>query len=161
MSEVDALFSLAEIAVTMAGFSAVVVVFRRRDASRWSAADADRFNGMLVHSMTAAFFCILPSILAAFTRDPHMVWAWASGLIGVQIAAHVTGVLLMSTTDRVGRALVGLGYLVAGLQGMNVVEWGYAREFRPFLLGVVWHVFQAGVLFVVLIILRREDLEET
>ena len=47
----DVLFTVAEIAVALAGFSAVVVLFKRRDSGRWRAADADRFHGMVVHGV--------------------------------------------------------------------------------------------------------------
>lgn len=159
MVEEDLLFTLAEIAVAMAGFSAVVVVFRRRDQVGWAPADADRFNGMVLHSMASAFFCVLPSLLRVFTEDPALVWSFGSAAIGVQILAHCIVVYRLPSTG--GSAL---GSLIAGLAvgflcGLNVLGIGFDREFRPYLVGVLWHVLQAGVLFVMLVWVRADDVQ--
>lgn len=153
------LFALAELAVAFAGFSAIVVLFKRRDSGKWLPGDADRFHGMVLHAMAAVFFCALPAIVGVFTTSPDWIWGLASGLLGLQIAAHVILVLSFSTTTGFGRIALGFGLLVAGLQALNVLEVGFSREFGPYLLGVLWHLFQSGVLFVWLIWIPADAVE--
>ncbi len=159
MAEEDLLFTLAEIAVAMAGFSAVVVVFRRRDQGGWAREDADRFNGMVLHSMASAFFCLLPSLLRVFTEEPSQVWAVASTAIGVQILGHCVVVFRLPSSGSSTAGSLAAGLAVALLSAMNVLGFGFEREFRPYLVAVLWHVLQAGVLFVMLVWVRSDDVQ--
>ncbi len=47
--------------LTLAGFSAVVVSFKKRDANTWLKLDADRFHGMILHAILA-LLSLLPAI---------------------------------------------------------------------------------------------------
>lgn len=161
MHELDTLFALGEVAIGMAGFSAIVVLFKRRESGRWRAQDADRFNGMLLHAMAAAFFCVLPAFLSALIGAPATLWAVASALLGAQIVLHTGIVLRLPSTRNPTRVAVGLGGLTAlGFQLVNVAGVGIPRGFAPYLIGVLWHLLHAGVLFVMLIWVRAEDVEE-
>ena len=102
MSESETLFSIAQVAIGLAGFSAIVVGFKRHESGDWRRADADRFNGMLIHSMCAALFCVLPSILDPFAPSASALWTLASALLGLQIAVHASPVLTLSSTDLAG-----------------------------------------------------------
>jgi len=153
------LVTLAEISVALAGFSAIVVLFRRRDAGSWLEADADRFHGMILHAAAATFFCFLPSIVGVFSDDPAAVWGLSSAVLATQILAHVAVILRLATTDRIGRGLQVLGVAAAGGLWLNVFGIGFQREFGPYLLGVLWHVGQSAVLFVLLIWIPVGDIE--
>jgi len=104
--ELDTLFTLGEVAIGMAGFSAIVVLFKRGDSGRWRADDADRFNGMLIHAMAAAFFCVLPAFLAVLIDAPSRLWVVGSALLGTQIALHTGIVLRLPSTQGPARAVV-------------------------------------------------------
>jgi hypothetical protein len=157
--DASVLFALAEISVAFAGFSAIVVLFKRRDSGKWQAADADRFHGMVLHAMAAVFFCLLPSIVGVFTDRAALVWNLSSAALGIQITLHIALVMNFASTTGASRVLLGLGFVPAGVQALNVLGIGFAHEFAAYLFGVVWHVFQSGVLFVVLIWIPDEDLE--
>ncbi len=47
--------------LTLAGFSAVVVSFKKRDANTWLKLDADRFHGMILHAILA-LLSLLPAV---------------------------------------------------------------------------------------------------
>ena len=160
MSEFDTLYSLAEVSIAMAGFAAIVVVFRRRDRGGWHPADADRFNGMLLHAMAAAFFCFLPTALWIFFTAPGRIWAIGSVAMALQVLAHAWTIFRLPTSDGWVRVFLVLPLLVVALQVMNVLGIGYSAEFRPYLAGVLWHLFQAGLLFVMLIWVRESDLAD-
>jgi hypothetical protein len=160
MHELDTLFALGEVAIGMAGFSAIVVLFKRRDSGRWRSQDADRFNGMLIHAMSAAFFCALPAVLEALIEATATLWAVGSALLGTQIALHAGIILHLPSTRTPTRAVVLLGGLAAlTFQLLNVAGVGIPRGFAPYLIGVLWHLLHAGVLFVTLVWVRAEDVE--
>ena len=60
MESSDLFLTLGEIAVTLAGFASIVVVFNRRESGTWERADVSRLRGMLATSLYAAFFSVLP-----------------------------------------------------------------------------------------------------
>ena len=153
------LFPLAEIAVALAGFSAIVVIFRRRDSGKWRAGDADRFHGMVLHAVAATFFCLLPSIIGIFVESTQFVWNICSAVLGLQIVTHVALVLRFTSTSGASRAILPLGFVAATLQACNLLGLGFDHDFAPYLFGVLWHVFQSGLLFVWLIWIAAEDIE--
>jgi len=159
MPELDTLFNVAEIAVAIAGFAAIVVIFRRRDEGTWEAYDGDRFNGMIMHALVALAFCFLPSVLAVFVDEPATLWAIASGLLSLWTLGHVIGVLRFATTGRAGRIGLTLGLAVAVVLALNALGVGFHRAFAPYLLGVLWHVFQAAILFAMLTWVRADQMD--
>lgn len=159
MPEFATLYALAELAVAMAGFASIVVLFKRGRTGGWVPADADRFNGMLLHAMAAGFFCVFPPFISVFTSDPSRIWTIASASIAVQLLLHAAVIFwLPSTTIRIRLALV-LPLGLVGLQFLNVLGVWFAGDFRPYLAAVLWHIFQAGLLFVTLVFVRDEDIE--
>jgi hypothetical protein len=157
LKEFETLYALVEISVALAGFSAIVVLFKRGDSGSWLASDANRFNGMLIHAMSAAFFCILPPLLSVFSTNEAVIWSIASSLLGVQIILHSAVVIWLAKATFLIRSSIFLALGAVVLQFLNVAEIHYSREFRPYLAGVLWHLIQAGVLFVNLIWVRALD----
>lgn len=157
MTESDTLYALAEVSIAIAGFSAIVVLFKRGESGSWVAGDADRFNGMLLHSMAAATFCVLPSIIVVFVANEAIVWSIASTVLGAQIVGHSVVIFRLRSTDSLGRASLGIAAIVVGLQVLNVFSVHFSREFGPYLVGVLWHLLHAGGLFVSLVWVRSSD----
>ena len=151
---------LAQVAVALAGFSAVVVLFKRDDRGRWLKVHRDRFHGMVVHATAAVLFCVLPTLVSVFSVDRTMIWNVSSALLGIEIAVHTTGVILMSTTSLLARLVVGVGYVFALLQVLNVAGIAFDHEARPYVGGVVWHVIQSAGLFVGLIWVPASEFED-
>lgn len=147
----DILLGLAEISVALAGFAAVVVLFRRDDAGRWAASHADRFHGMITHALFALAFCLFPQLVATFTTEPSAIWAVSSTLLAIQIAAHVFGIWFLATTSIRARAVVGLGLLFALANALNAAGIHFERAFAPYAAGIIWHILQSAGLFAGLI----------
>lgn len=161
MHEFETLYALAEIAIALAGFAAIVVVFKRRSSGGWDARDADRFNGMLLHAVAAGFFCILPPFLSVFASSPSVIWAIASSLAAIQLVMHASVIFMLPSTSRLLRLLLFIPLGLVALQVLNVSGIYFAREFGPYLAAVLWHIFQAGLLFVTLVFVRRDDIESS
>lgn len=157
MTSLDTLLTTAEIAIALAGFSAIVMVMRRDKAGQWAARDVDRFHGMVVHAVFAVAFCFLPRVIDVVVQDMVTSLHIACGLLGVQIIAHCVGVMLMPTTDRMGYVSLLFGIVVGLLQFTAFTDWGVQREMEIYLLGIIWHILQAGMLFVLLIWVPKPD----
>ena len=159
MQSIDTLLSLAEVAITLAGFSAIVVVFKRSTDGRWDEAHADQFHGMVIHAGVAVVFCVLPAVMNVFVQDAATTLRLCCAILGVQILAHSVGVMRFSTTKLWGRVALSLGIVVGLLQFGVFTDWGAYREFDLYLFGIIWHVLQAALLFVMLIWVRAEDID--
>lgn len=155
----DTLLSLAEVAIALAGFSAIVVVLKRGALGKWSLADADKFHGMVIHSVFAVVFCLLPSLLNVVIQDVVTTIHVGCALLGIELLAHSIGVMCFSTTDWRGKIALSLGFLVGLLQFTAFSDWGVQREFELYTVGIMWHILQAGLLFVMLVWIPATSIE--
>src|SRR5262245_15275108 len=83
MEDVDALLALAQISVAFAGFSSIVVLFNRRDLAEWHALDTTRFRVMLLASLMAGFFAVLPLPLYKLRVPIDLLWSICSAALGI------------------------------------------------------------------------------
>ena len=81
--ELNALFTLAEMAITMIGVAGLVAVFLSKGGLQ--AADKFRFTGILVLGMNAALLAYIPYWVAKYVSDLVDVWRYSSifGLIWI------------------------------------------------------------------------------
>ena len=156
----DTLLGLAEVAIALAGFSAIVVVLKRGEAGSWSRVDADRFIGMVIHAVFAVIFCFLPSIVNVIVQDAVTTLHVTCGILGAQILVHTIAVMFFSTSTLVARLSLAFGVLVGLIQFGAFTDWGIQRELEIYIVGVIWHIVQAGVLFVMLIWIPRAAIED-
>ena len=145
------LLSLAEVSIALAGFSAIVVVLKRGVEGKWSALHADQFNGMVIHAIFAVVFCLLPLLLNILVQDVSTTFHILCAVMGAQIIVHSFGVMLLNTTSKIARISLAFGALIGITQFMVFTDWGVQREYEIYLAGIVWHILQAGLLFVMLV----------
>ncbi len=150
----------AQVAVTLAGFAGIVVVFRPQSVHEWSAIDRYRLILLLMNSAVPLTLSLFGLLLLSIVPPPVTIWRWGSA---VCFAADVMAFVLSSTpmkqlpaTDRkaINRYLFfGMGVLAFGatvLQVLNFALWG---EFWPLYAGIFFHLFAAIVQFLRLILL--------
>ena len=92
--------TLAEVAIAMAGFSAVVTAFNR-DAARMAPIMADRLFAIVSISLVVAFFAIVPGIVEGFGMGP------SEGFRAAGWAALVVQLMLYARIIRGYRSIVG------------------------------------------------------
>ena len=167
MPESDGLLTFAEIAVAFAGFSSIVVLFRRDPGGKWKRVHALAFRDMITVSLLAALFSLLPFALARLDVSAPTVWGSLSAVMGVcSLAAVVAaGTPVLRSTTRTGEratAIVGFGgtSLVALMLLLNAVGLGLSRTSGPYIAALVWFLFVAGLLFVRLVVIPREEIRE-
>ena len=73
--------------------------------------------------------------------------------------AHTIGVMRLATSDWKARLMLMVGLLLGMLQFTVYTSWGIHREFEIYSVGIIWHIMQAGLLFVLLIWIDKEDIE--
>ena len=95
----EALSTAAQIAVTLAGFAGVVVVFRRESAHDWSPLDKLRLRLLLTNSILPLVLCMVGLLLLTIRPAPTAIWRWCSGfafvaslLFGITMTKHFRSV---------------------------------------------------------------------
>ena len=149
-----ALALLAQVAISLAGFSSILVAFRRAgERGDWLPEDAFRFRAMLQASLTAGLFAALPHVLAGAFPSVEMPWRALALAVGLSQGASL-GIAL-----RVGRRTIKPSSLnpivfVAGMGGnaASIVltlcgAAGWVDAASVYLLTVGWMTAFAGLMF--------------
>jgi hypothetical protein len=74
----DALVAIAQVAVTLAGFSGVAVVLGSRSRGEWSAPERLAFGALLRPSLAVTFWSLIPLIVEAGRVAEPMLWRLVS-----------------------------------------------------------------------------------
>jgi hypothetical protein len=99
MEPSEALGIAAQIAIALAGFAGVVVVFRRESVHEWSQIDKFRLRLLLMNSVLPLSLCMLGLLFLTIKPLPAGIWKWCSGF------AFVILVLFAVTSTTIFRRL--------------------------------------------------------
>ena len=88
----EALGIAAQIAVALAGFAGVVVVFRREAVHEWSGIDKLRLRLLLANSILPLGLSMLGLLLLTVEPMPPGIWRWCSGITLVATLFLVTAI---------------------------------------------------------------------
>jgi hypothetical protein len=135
----------AEVSVALAGFTGVVAAFGQR-RGHWASIDTVRFRVMLLTSLAALVFSILPFAVHHMNATSATTWAVSSALLASYLVVHV-----FIDTHRLRNGEIpkdpqfrawslALAYSLAGaavvIQVLNALDIVFHRAFGPFLLGL-------------------------
>ena len=159
MSDQGRLDGLAEVAIALAGFAAIVVVLKGRGEGKWALTDADQFHGMIVHAVVAVLFCLLPRWIYTVISDQTLATVVACVLLGCWTIVHSIGVMVRIVAGLWQRLAMALGLLVGAAQFAAVMAEPLMPPVLLYESGVVWHIAQASLLFLMLVWVRSEAIE--
>jgi hypothetical protein len=161
----EALGIAAQIAVALAGFAGVVVVFRRESVHEWSALDKLRLRLLLANSILPLGLSMMGLLLLTIKPTPPEIWRWCSAM------AFMVFLMFVATTGKNFRRLNprevqrdrgsqfmlyffgALGMVAMLLQAYNVALLG---AFWPFFAGIVYQLITAMAQFARMILLLPE-----
>jgi hypothetical protein len=98
------LLAIAQIAVTLAGFSGLVVAIRGAPPTAWHPRDIWSLSWMFGTSLGALFMALLPPLLAFFGLREEPAWTVANLVMGVFMVAFSLAMAIS------GRRLTKLGH---------------------------------------------------
>jgi hypothetical protein len=160
----DILPTLAEISVTVAGFTAVLVAFRPASAGQWSKAELVRVRAALILPGHVLVLSLLPFGLAGFTQAPAVVWGLpllVFGIVGFALLARTISEVLRGdfqlTSRPVGTLLITVSVvinIVALLSGA-----GLLFPYSPGLLvlALAWTLVSTAVTLVLMLVFWRRS----
>ena len=115
------LYTLAQVATTLAGFSGLVVVFRVRGAQAWSRAELRIFWFLLGDSFLVLFFSLLPVPLALANWSQDAVWGLCNALLGSWFIVGDVLAFLGERKDRMLHKAAIVPVITPVLFGMSVI----------------------------------------
>ncbi len=146
----EVLVGIAEIAIALAGFSGVVVVFGSRSSGQWDPGDRLRLTFLLEASFTAGGFALATITMLSLPIAPDLVWAIVSGSWGT----FMCGSLYWSSqrmqtndpsVDELSNRIVFAAFaIVIVLQFVNVAMW---HTFTPVIVGLLLNLVGAAMQF--------------
>ena len=161
----EALGTAAQVAVALAGFAGVVVVFRTESVHEWSAIDRFRLRLLLGNSMLPLAFCLLGMVFVTVDPPPLGIWRWASACAFVVLVffGALTGPAARQipreqfaadlTTRLVFYSLAVVAWLICLLQLYNVIV---LHAFWPFFAVIVFQLMAGVIQFVRMILLPHQ-----
>ena len=162
----EALGIAAQIAVALAGFAGVVVVFRRESIHEWSPLDRFRLRLLLMNSVLPLALCMLGLLFLTIKPLRADIWNWCSGFAFVVLVLFaLTSMTIfrrlhLRQLQSYGRAthfvfyLFGiLGTAVTLLQLYNAAILG---AFWPFFTGIIFQLTGAMFQFMRIILMPSE-----
>ncbi len=162
----DALLTLAEFAIALAGFMGVVMVFRRGDASLHPA-DSHRIQVGLTITLGPAFLALLPAGLSLAGLTGAGLWRLCSAIGVLFIVGYLVfearsrkrlppaaGALLSLTVVRIANTLLGLAI---GMQLINLSGIWLDPRAGFYFLGLVLPLAVGALIFVRTVFIRPRD----
>ncbi|MEY2561145.1 MAG: hypothetical protein QOG51_1560 [Verrucomicrobiota bacterium] len=143
----EALSTAAQIAVALAGFAGVVVVFRSGSIHEWSPLDRFRLWLLLGNAMIALFACLFGMLLFSITPTPLSVWRWCS--VFSLLLVFPFGFMTRQRQLELGRSVVkemGAFRYVFYLFGAIGGAVGLLQVYNALTAGVFW-LFYASIVF--------------
>ena len=159
----EALGIAAQVAVTLAGFAGVVVVFRPQSLHQWSAVDRFRLRLLLHNSICPLAYALLGMFLLTIKPTPLWIWRECSlfgllfqmpgAIVAFKSSRKLGSVEFTSTSKTLfyGLGLLGTASLV--LQIINIIKWNL---FWPFFLSIFMHLIAGMLQFTRMVLLLPE-----
>ena len=150
----------AQVAVTLAGFAGIVVVFRPESVHNWSRLDRFRLTLLLMNSALPLGLSMFGMLMLSVEPVPASIWRWCSGLAFV---ADITVFTFMPNPRRRLSAVdlkavnmwifYGIAVIATAAAVLQVINFAVWNRFWPFLAAVFVHLFTAVAQFLRLILL--------
>jgi hypothetical protein len=150
------LLTCAEVAVALAGFSALVVAVRQRGTDELPLGYRGLVSSLIERSLVAIFLSFLPILLSGLGVSPPRVWLVSSGVLAAYVIALAWRNRALRTREPETRELISgsaysilyvLGILVLVLQLAHALGIGVQQSVWWYLVGLTWLLMSVGYLF--------------
>lgn len=161
----EALSTAAQVAITIAGFAGVVVVFGSRAAHEWSPVDKFRLRLLLTFSMLPLALSIVGLLLATASLATPVIWQWCSAiaflfLLAAALAVSRAFVQFSSVELKAAGASRAVFYFGASVgiatTLLQVYNFAVLHVFWPFFAAIVLAILASSLQFMRLILNRHE-----
>ena len=159
----EALGIAAQVAVALAGFAGVVVVFRPQALHQWSVLDRFRLRLLLHNSICPLAYALFGMFLLTIKPTPLWIWRECSlfgllfqlpGAIMAFRSSHKFGPNHFKGPSRI--LIYFIGVVSAASQILQLVNVAFLNRFWPFFLSIFVHLIAAMLQFTRMVLLLPE-----
>lgn len=158
----EVLTSIAEIAITLAGFTGLVVAFRSSKTS--ISEELRRIAYIFVFCFVAVIGSYLPTIAELFAPDTGLSWKLPVGFVAVS-AVSLSGLATMQTLQKhinlqfpvISYSMIATLFSIGLMLLLVLLKVIPGNPFGYLLVAVLWFVVHAGYLFVTTLFWSRVD----
>lgn len=152
----EALGVAAQVAVTLAGFAGIVVVFRPQSVHEWSEVDRFRLTLLLMNSALPLISSLFGMLLLTVEPVPASIWRWCSGL------AFVSAFFIFAQRRRVPELALpmaskfiyyGVALMATSAMVLQVINFTVWNRFWPFFASIFVYLFAAVIQFLRMLLL--------
>ena len=154
----DALASMIEASMALAGFSGIVVVLGRRGQGEWQPQEDLRLVNLLANSLTALLAALLGVLLLTTRLAPSIAWLVCSAVWLVAAGLHSAWIVGRSRAlreqalRRTNPLFFWFGSALSAVAlALQLVNIAWLREFWPFFAGLLTSLALGARQFVVLL----------
>lgn len=148
----DFLFTLAEIAVALIGFSGVVTVLGHRGKGQWQKAEKVRLQALVEPSIVALVGALLPSTLSLVMDSNDLLWRVCNLIVlTMHIAAFTAYARRSGGTDtlisqKIMAGIAVIVFIIIGLSILGVIAQHQFTFALGLLLGIAVAIFNFSLL---------------
>jgi hypothetical protein len=157
MQSANLVLTLAQVAIGLAGFTAIIVALNPKPIREWHAEDQLNLRLLVQVSFLVLFFCVLPYVLSV-SLPPNEVWFYGLAAYGIIHVFDVSSFLIHRTkeTPRVFVYHACVGLLIA-LSQVGIAFLGNAVLWETaYIATLIWHLYVMYFAFVLLLYQRRK-----
>ena len=146
------LFTFAEIAVALIGFSGVVTILGHRGSGEWQKAEKVRLQALVEPSIVALAGALLPSTLSLVLDNDDLLWRICNFLVLVMHVMAFTAYIRRSKgTDTLlsQKLMAGIAFIVfiaLGLSALGVISQHHFTFALGLILGIAVAIFNFSLL---------------
>jgi hypothetical protein len=150
--------TIAEIAVAIAGFSAIIVALRKKPIRKWHELDQFNFRMLLQVAALTIFFSMFPFLTLVFL-DPPVAWKLSVLTYGFVHLVDVSSFIRNHPGTKKTRHRIGSGIAVA----ISLVQIGFGLFASTtamqviYLVTLIWHLAVSSMGFALLIYAPADD----
>lgn len=133
MEEAETLRTIAEVAIAIAGFTGVVVVFGSRTRGEWTRLEADRLWLLLAQALLAALLAFVPILLHSGGLADQAVWRVSNGTFAIAFAALGSKILF------------GQGLARSSDHSPRVQWWSYSTFTASTFIAIAQFAYSCGI----------------
>ena len=150
------LFTCAEVAVALAGFSALIIALTNRSDSGVDPISRGMVSTLIERSLVTVFLALLPILLSGLGVTPSIIWLSCSMLLAVYACSLAWRSSIQrrsepETEDYLNLPafllLMSVGLLVILLQLIHAFELGIRQSVWWYLVGLTWLLISASYMF--------------
>ncbi len=104
VAQTETLHTIAQVAITLIGFSGIVVVIGERTLSKWTPEESLRFFGLIAPTLTAFVCSFVPILIGLLVENSETVWRIANAILGI---LHLANILMFYIGSRDAKKTLG------------------------------------------------------